>query len=159
MPPGCPVQAAPMPQPRSVAAAARRQQQGGKGFGKATPTKADVPQQEQQPQQAADQQQQQQQQPAANAAVAAAQSAPQHGSAAPAASAQPAGQALPAVSRGRIFAVCAQVSVLVATLGFVLRQVAPAISPAVKDGQGEAVEALLDCERERGQLGEGCRFC
>ena len=133
-----------VPRPRTVAAAARRQQQAGKGFGKGAPTKADAPQQEQQPQQALAQQQQQQQQPAASTAVPPAPAAPQEGSAS--AAAQPAGQALPAVGRGRIFAVCAQVSVLVATLGFVLRQVAPAISPAVKDGQGEAVEVLLDCE-------------
>lgn len=53
---------------------------------------------------------------------------------------------LPAVGRGRIFAVCAQVSLLVAVAGAGLRQVAPAISPAVGDGQGEAVEALLACE-------------
>ncbi len=56
------------------------------------------------------------------------------------------GAALPAVSRGRIFAVCAQVSVLVTALAFGVRQLAPAISPAVGDGQAEAVEALLNCE-------------
>lgn len=130
------------PRPRAVAAAARRQQQGGKGFGKAAPPKADAPQQAQQPPTA---EQQQLQQVAAPTAAAPAQAASQGGSAA-AATEQSTGGGLPAVSRGRIFAVCAQVSVLVATAGFVLRQVAPAISPAVKDGQGEAVEALLDCE-------------
>lgn len=50
------------------------------------------------------------------------------------------------MDRGRVLAVCAQVSVLVAALGVGLRQLAPAISPAVKDGHGDAVEALLDCE-------------
>jgi hypothetical protein len=53
---------------------------------------------------------------------------------------------LPSVDRGRIFAVCAQVSLLVTALGFGLRAVAPAISPAVADGQAERVEALLQCE-------------
>lgn len=65
--------------------------------------------------------------------------------AAPTFSASPVG-ALPAVDRGRVLAVCAQVSVLVAALGLGLRQLAPAISPAVKDGRVESVEALLNCE-------------
>lgn len=56
------------------------------------------------------------------------------------------GAELPAVSRGRIFAVCAQVSLLVTALAFGLRQLAPAVSPAVGDGQAATVEALLNCE-------------
>jgi hypothetical protein len=53
---------------------------------------------------------------------------------------------LPVVSKGQIIAVCTQVSVLVTVLAFGLRQVAPAIAPAVKDGQAAAVANLLQCE-------------
>ena len=65
------------------------------------------------------------------------ESSAQASAAAPATAASPAG-ALPAVDRGRVLAVCAQVSVLVAALGVGLRQLAPAISPAIKDGYGDA---------------------
>lgn len=104
----------------------QKQQQGGKGFGgSVAPAQPAVPE----PTAATEGQ--------ANAAP---------GSQQPAGAAPTDSGVLPSVSRGRIFAVCAQVSVLVTTLGFGLRQVAPAISPAVGGGQADTVEALLDCE-------------
>lgn len=137
---------------RAVAAAARKQkqkQQGGGGFGggsKAGPAQAPAAP-------IADAEQQQQGQEAAGDAAGDAA-----GGSSAAAAASATGQALPAVGRGRIFAVCLQVSILVTAAGFALRQVAPAISPAVRDGQAEAVEALLDCECTAGDAW-GARLC
>ena len=123
----------------SVAAAAKQrqqrpqqqqQQQGSKGFGQAASAKAPP----------AVEPLQQEQQPAAAGAGSGEQPAPAG------AGSGSGSVVLPAVDRGRIFAVCAQVSLLVTALGFGLREVAPAISPAVADGQAERVEALLQCE-------------
>lgn len=62
----------------------------------------------------------------------------------PSPSAQPA--ALPAVSRGQVFAACAKVSGAIAAAGLLLRAAAPFVSPAVADGHEDAVQALLQCE-------------
>ena len=134
----------------AVAAARQKQQKrppqqaGGKGFGNgppSTPSLAEpVPPQLQNAPKAPQQQQadavlgQQ-----ANAALGGNPAAQPPSSSTPAA-------ALPAVSRARIFAACAQVTVVVTALAFGLRAVAPAVSPAVADGQADTVEALLNCE-------------
>ena len=60
------------------------------------------------------------------------------------------GSMLPAVSRERVLGVCAQVSGLVAVFGLGLRQLAPAISPAARDGHAELVTALTACESRVG---------
>lgn len=133
------LQAPPRRQRWVAAAAARKQQQKrppqqqqqqqGKGFGGPAPsTQPTAPEPEA---------------PAAAAPAAAAAGRPQQ-QPGPASAAPPG--VLPEVGRGRIFAVCAQVSVLVSALAFGLRQVAPLVSPAVGDGQAATVEALLDCE-------------
>ena len=54
--------------------------------------------------------------------------------------------AQPEVGRGRVLAVATQVSLLVGAAGLALHAAAPLISPAVADGHGSAVEALLRCE-------------
>ena len=96
-------------------------------------------QQQQHTQQPSGQQQQASPVPAASASAAAPPPAE------PAAAAAQNG-ALPAVERGRVLAVCTQVSVVVAALGFGLRWAAPLVSPAVRDGYSETVTALLDCK-------------
>jgi hypothetical protein len=63
---------------------------------------------------------------------------------------------LPAVSRDRVFAACAQVSLLVTAIALGLRQVAPAISPAARDGLGDTVADLLNCERRCWGCDGGC---
>jgi len=50
-------------------------------------------------------------------------------------------------SRDQVLAACWQTSALIAAFGFGLHQVAPLVSPAAHDGQGEeALKALLSCE-------------
>eukprot|EP00887_Chlorella_sp_A99_P002263 scaffold10.g2263.t1 len=66
------------------------------------------------------------------------------GHAAPeAAAAAPAATPLPAVSREQVLTACVLVSLLIAVLGLGLHELAPHISPAVREGQEEAVLALL----------------
>ena len=147
--PPCVLQPTPARRQRAVAAAARKQkrpqqqqQQQGKGFGAPAPS-PQPPVETSAPQS-----------PGMATATSSSKAAPAAAPPAAAATSQlppqaapaAAPAALPTVGRGRIFAVCAQVSVLVTALAFGLRQVAPLVSPAVRDGQAAAVEALLDCE-------------
>lgn len=53
---------------------------------------------------------------------------------------------LQAAPRDEVIAACLQTSALIAVLGFGLHQLAPLISPAVRDGGDEALKALLQCE-------------
>ncbi|KAI3431463.1 hypothetical protein D9Q98_004515 [Chlorella vulgaris] len=115
--------------PPAAASGAKQKtkQPGGKGFGKLAGPAASI--QEQQP---ADPGAAQPDAPPVVASTVAAAGTAESGSG-----------VLPVVSKGQIIAVCTQVSVLVTVLAFGLRQVAPAIAPAVKDGQAAAVANLL----------------
>lgn len=53
---------------------------------------------------------------------------------------------LPAVTRDQVLATCAQTSALIAVMGFGLHQLAPLVSPAAYDGNGDALNTLLQCE-------------
>lgn len=121
-----------MAAPPAAASGAKQKtkQPGGKGFGKLAGPAASI--QEQQP---ADPGAAQPDAPPVVASTVAAAGTAESGSG-----------VLPVVSKGQIIAVCTQVSVLVTVLAFGLRQVAPAIAPAVKDGQAAAVANLLQCE-------------
>ena len=66
--------------------------------------------------------------------------------------------ALPAVSRGQVLATCTQISLLLAAAGLGLHELTPLIPPALRVGQEEAVQALLQCEcRQSRGLREGGR--
>lgn len=55
-------------------------------------------------------------------------------------------EALPSVSRDQILATCLQTSALIAVAAVGLHQLAPLIAPAMKDGNADTVQSLLNCE-------------
>lgn len=55
--------------------------------------------------------------------------------------------ALPAVGRDEVLGTCAQTSALMAVFGVGLHQLAPVLAPAAHDGNGAALQELLQCAR------------
>jgi len=53
---------------------------------------------------------------------------------------------LPSVSRDVVLGTCAQTSALLAVFGLGMHQLAPLLAPAAHDGNGAALQALLECE-------------